>query len=450
MSSGIRPGARRRAQSLIGAVLLAALLLTSGIVQAIPAALADSVGEIVVMPVSGKTIADVNAKFGTTTQLQLTNTPQAMVRTNAVNATLSAMQANVAGVPSERVVDWFEQNVSADDPRAQDGDSGSDPYCPPPPPDAPTQTSAQDGDSGSDGRHCTRTLSLLAPTLMPRQYSLNGQYAVDQIKLDEAQDVKQSLLQKVNGSGQKVAILDTQVDILHPNFLLHTTLGLDLVTSSLLTIVPTQGHARGHGTFVAGIVRQAAPGAIIMPVRVLNEDGRGSTAQVAEGIRWAVAHGADVINMSLHTPTDTRVLREAVAHAIERGVVVVAAYGNEGKNMPAAYPADYPNVISVMATDQNDKRASFSNYGRPGLVAAPGVNIISTYVTLRYGIGSGTSYAAPWVAGVAALVKDKDSSLRPDQVLKRIQSSADDVSAANGGNRTMRVNAYRAVTSQVR
>lgn len=443
-------GALSRTVAMVGAGTLAAMLLMSSVVQAVPVATADSVGEIVVKPVAGKTIADVNATFGTTTQLPLTGTTQAMVRTNAVTATLRGMQANIAGAQSERIVEWAEQNLSANDPRAQDGDSGSDPYCPPPPPDAPTETSAQDGDSGSDGRHCTRVLSLLAPTLMPRKYSLNGQYAVDQIKLDEAQDVKKGLLQKVNGAGMKVAVLDTQVDVLHPVFLLHTTLGLDLLTSSLLTIMPTQGHARGHGTFVAGVVRQAAPGAIIMPVRVLDDDGRGSTAQVAEGIRWAVAHGADVINMSLHTPTDTRVLREAVAHAIEKGVVVVAAYGNEGKNMPSAYPADYPGVVSVMATDQNDRRASFSNYGRPGLVAAPGVNVISAYPTARFGIGSGTSYAAPWVAGVAALVKDKDASLTPAQVLDRIHRSSDNVSSANGGAQTVRVNAYRAVTGQVR
>lgn len=426
------------------------MLLVSGIMQAVPVAAADSVGEIVVAPMPGKTIDDVNRKFGTTTQMPLTGTNQAMVRTNAINATLDLMKANVAARGSERIIDWYEQNVSADDPRAQGGDSGSDPYCPPPPPDAPTQTSAQGGDSGSDGRSCTKVLLVTSPLLMPRQYSLDGQYAIDKLKLDEAHDVKQSFLQKVRGTGLKVAVLDTQVDVLHPHFLLHTTLGLDLLTKSLLTVVPTKGVARGHGTFVAGVVRQAAPGSIIMPVRVLNDDGRGSTAQVAEGIRWAVAHGADVINMSLHTPTNTKVLETAVAHAISRGVVVVAAYGNEGKNLPAAYPADYPGVISVMATDQNDKRASFSNYGRAGLVAAPGVNIISAYPTVRYGIGSGTSYAAPFVAGVAALVKDKDASLTPAQVLERLQRTSDDVSAVNGGSRTMRVNAYRAVTNQGR
>jgi subtilisin family serine protease len=292
----------------------------------------------------------------------------------------------------------------------------------------------------------------IAPLLMPRQFSPEGQYAVDQMLLDQAQDAakKPSLLGSLLPKREpvKVAVLDTQVDATHLRFLLHITGELNLLTSSLLTPLLEQGHDRGHGTFVAGVVRQAAPDAIIMPVRVLNNEGRGSTAQVAEGIRWATANGADVINMSLHTPTDTRVLREAVADAIGKGVVVVAAYGNEGKYLPAAYPADYPSVISVMATDQNDRRASFSNYGRPGVVAAPGVNIISAYPEQMYAIGSGTSYAAPWVAGEAALIKSLKPSATPDEVLRIIQRSANDVSAVNGGAQTTRVNAYNAVKGQ--
>ena len=140
--------------------------------------------------------------------------------------------------------------------------------------------------------------------------------------------------------------------------------------------------------------------------------------------------------MSLHTPDRHEGAEEAVADAIKAGVVVVAAYGNEGKNMPSAYPADYPGVISVMATDQNDTRATFSNYGRPGVVAAPGVNIISTYPLGLYAIGSGTSFAAPWVAGEAALIKDVNEKMTPAQVLDLIQKTSDDVSAANKGAKT--------------
>ncbi|MGE3270484.1 MAG: S8 family serine peptidase [Chloroflexota bacterium] len=420
-------GAGHRLRAAGSSAILAAALVFGGLTQAVPVATADSVGELVVQPVPGKTIVDVNRKFGTSTQLQLVDTTQALVKSSAVRATLAAMQADAAS--SRPTVLWAEENVRADDPRAQD-DSGADPFCPPPPPDVPTEASAQD-DSGADQR-CTRII----PVTGLLRYG--NQYAVDRTDLDQAQRIER-------GRGQTVAVLDTQVDALHPAFLLHIKGGLDLVPNSLLTALPTQGRARGHGTFVAGIVRRAAPEAVVLPVRVLNDDGRGSTAQVAAGIRWAVKHGATVINMSLHTPTDTRVMREAVAYAQGKGVVLVAAYGNEGKNAPAAYPADYPGVISVMATDQHDARASFSNYGRAGLVAAPGVNIISAYPTAMWAIGSGTSYAAPWVAGQAALVREAKPGLNPTQVLQVIQNTSDNVSAANRGTNTVRINAYRSV-----
>jgi subtilisin family serine protease len=404
-------------------------LLFAGLIQSSPIAAADSVGELVVQPAPGKTVADVNRKFGTTTSLQLTDTTQALVKSSAVNATFAAMQADAKS--ASPTVAWSEPNTSADDPRAQD-DSGADPYCPPPPADIQTQGVAGQDDSGADG-HCTRMIPLNGLLHYPNQY------AVSRASFDQAQRLE-------NGRGVTVAVLDTQVDVLHPTFLLRTVGGLDLLPASLFTTLSTKGADRGHGTFVAGVVLRAAPAAKIMPVRVLNEDGRGSTAQVAEGIRWAVNHGADVINMSLDTPTDARVLREAVAYALSKNVVLVAAYGNEGQNAPHVYPADYPGVISVMATDQNDVRASFSNYGRPGVVAAPGVNIISTFPQGLFAVGSGTSYASPWVAGEAALILDQKPESTSAQVLDQILKTADDVSAANGGANFTRINSYRAVS----
>lgn len=409
------------------------MLASSTLLQAPRTARADSIGELVVQPVPGKTIDDVNRKFGPSTQLQLTDTTQALVKSNAVQTTLTAMLAD-ASSPSPTVL-WAEPNVRADDPRAQ-GDSGADPFCPPPPSDVPTEDASSQDDSGADQR-CTRIIPVSGLLFY------GSQYAVGKTRLNDAQRIEQ-------GRGQIVAVLDTQVDALHPLFLLRIVGGLDLVPRSLLTAIPTTGRARGHGTFVAGVIRRAAPDAKIMPVRVLNDDGRGSTAQVAEGIRWAVKHGADVINMSLHTPADTRVLREAVAYALGKGVVLVAAYGNEGQNNPTAFPADYPGVISVMATDQNDRRAAFSNYGRAGVVAAPGVNIISAYPTAMYAVGSGTSYAAPWVAGQAALLREAHPDAAPSQISRLIERTSDDVSAANGGARTVRINGYRAVTTPVR
>lgn len=406
-------------------------MLLSGIVQAVPTAAADSVGELVVQPAAGKSLNDVNAKFNTTTQIQFSDTSQGLVKSSAVQTTLALMQADAKS--STPTVSWAEENIKADDPRAQD-DSGADPFCPPPPADVPTETKAQD-DSGADQR-CTRIIPITGLLRYPTQY------AMDTTDLYQAHTV-------TKGARQLIAVLDTQVDLLHPTFLtrIRYDLELNLVSNSLLTAVPTSGRARGHGTFVAGAALLAAPAADILPVRVLNEDGRGSTAQVAAGIRYAVTKGATVINMSLHTPTDTRAMREAVAYAQSKNVVLVAAYGNEGKNHPTVYPADYPGVISVMATDQNDKRATFSNYGRKGLVAAPGVNVISGYPLLMWAIGSGTSYAAPLVAGEAALIKSLKPNMSPAQVQQIIQNTADDVSAVNGGASTRRMNAFNAVRS---
>ena len=339
------------------------------------------------------------------------------------------MQADATS--SSPIISWAEENVKADDPRAQD-DSGADPFCPAPPPDVPTQAKGQD-DSCADPR-CTKIIPITGLLRYP------GQYAVDKTDLDQAHKISR-------GQKQLIAVVDTQVDLLHPTFLLRirTNLELNLVSNSILTALPTSGRAPGHGTFVAGAALLAAPSADILPVRVLNDDGRDSTAQVAAGIRYAVGKGATVINMSLHTPTDTRAMREAAAYAQSKGVILVAAYGNEGKDTPAAYPADSPGVISMMATDQNDKRATFSNYGRKGLVAAPGVNVISVYPLLMWAIGSGASYVSPLVAGEAALIESLKPDLTPEQVLQIIQNTSDDVSAVNGGASTKRINAYNAV-----
>jgi subtilisin family serine protease len=412
-------------------------LLAPGLIQSTPIAAADSVGELVVQAAPGKSISDVLSKFGTPSTLSnsltivtdsKTNKPvQALLKSSAVNATYASMQADATSATP--TVGWVEPNVAADEPRAQD-DSGADPYCPKPPADLQGDVAGQD-DSGADGR-CTRQIPLQG------LLHYGNQYGFGRAAFDRAQAVEK-------GDGIIVAVLDTQVDALHPTFLLRTVGGLDLLGASLFTTLSTKGADHGHGTFVAGVVLRAAPQAKIMPVRVLNDDGRGSTAQVAAGIHFAVDHHANVINMSLDTPTDSRALHEAVNYALSKNVVLVAAYGNEGKNSPHVYPADYPGVISVMATDQNDVRASFSNYGRPGVVAAPGVNIISTFPQGLFAVGSGTSYATPWVAGEAALILDHNANATPAQVLSLIQNSADDVSGANGGAKFTRINSGRAL-----
>jgi serine protease len=175
----------------------------------------------------------------------------------------------------------------------------------------------------------------------------------------------------------------------------------------------------GHGTHVAGTIAQTTNNgkgtaglaycATLMPIKVLSKRGFGTVANVAEGIRFAADNGAQVINMSLGGPIKSQVLEDAVNHAIKKGVIIVAAAGNSGKDV--GYPAAYPGVIAVSATDANDKIAWFSSRGPEVAIAAPGVGVTQQTVCDGgknkceiFGTFSGTSMASPHVAGVAAMV----------------------------------------------
>jgi subtilisin family serine protease len=174
----------------------------------------------------------------------------------------------------------------------------------------------------------------------------------------------------------------------------------------------------GHGTHIAGTIAAArnglgvtgiAPDATIMPVQVLGADGSGSLSDVAAGIRYAVDNGAEVINLSLGSGGDSRALRAALDYAQQSGVLVVAAAGNSGDripDLPARLSASLSNVVSVGAHDSRDRLAAFSNrVGSSGAVQvdAPGVGVVSTFMEDEYARLTGTSMAAPHVAGLAAL-----------------------------------------------
>jgi len=164
-----------------------------------------------------------------------------------------------------------------------------------------------------------------------------------------------------------------------------------------------QNPAYSHGTLTAGIIAAVAPNAIIMPLRAFDDSGSSDTFTVARAIRYAVDHGAQVINMSFGTPDDTAVLRSAVAYALSRNVIVTASAGNDNTSIPQ-YPAGYSGVLTTASTNLQDLKAPFSNYGTPVFVDAPGVNIISAFPGNLYGIVNGTSFSAPITAAAAALV----------------------------------------------
>lgn len=175
----------------------------------------------------------------------------------------------------------------------------------------------------------------------------------------------------------------------------------------------------GHGTHVAGTIAQTTNNgmgtaglaycATLMPVKVLSKQGYGTVAAVADGIRFAADNGAQVINMSLGGPIKSKILEDAVSHAIKKGALIVAAAGNSGRSV--GWPAAYPGVVAVSATDSNDKIAWFSSRGPEVAIAAPGVGVTQQTVCNGgkdkceiFGTFSGTSMASPHVAGVAAMI----------------------------------------------
>lgn len=240
------------------------------------------------------------------------------------------------------------------------------------------------------------------------------------------------------GAGAVVAVVDSGVDGSHPDLAGALVRGVNTRTDRGDYSAPTVDRD-GHGTHVAGIIaaRSAngqgvagvAPKASIMPVKVLDADGSGWMGDVVEGIVWAADHGADVINMSLGGP-DADFSATAVAYARAKGVVVVAAAGNESSSAPS-YPAALPGVVSVTALERGGSVDSYSNYGATVDLAAPGTGIVST-VPGGYAAMSGTSMASPQVAGVAALVASVAPRAAIEAVLTR---SADDQGAPGWDSR---------------
>jgi thermitase len=208
------------------------------------------------------------------------------------------------------------------------------------------------------------------------------------------------------GDGMIVAVLDTGLSLSHPAFAGRLVPGRDVVSDDLAPNDDGPGFGWGHGTHIAGIVARIAPEARILPVRVLNRDGRGNTFTLAFAIEWAVLNGADVINLSLGADAESQLLEDTVAWAQQQGVVVVAAAGNDNSSV-LQFPAGFANVIGVAAVDGWERKADFSNYGAWVDIAAPGVGITSTvpFSNNGYAGWSGTSMSTAFVSGAAALVR---------------------------------------------
>jgi thermitase len=248
-----------------------------------------------------------------------------------------------------------------------------------------------------------------------------------------------------------VAVIDTGVDLTHPDLQGRLVPGRNLLEPEL----PPQDDG-GHGTHVAGTIAATinngmgvagvAPGASIMPIKALKANGSGKDTTVAQGVMWAADNGARIVNMSFGGTEVSRPLSEAVSYAARKGIITVVAAGNEGVETPS-YPAATEPNIAVAATDQNDRRGPYSNFGSWIVISAPGTGIWSTWWggQSSYRLDNGTSMAAPHVSGVIALML----SLRPELTIPEItgilRSTADPVQEPGIG--AGRVNAGRALST---
>ncbi|MFI8002838.1 type VII secretion-associated serine protease mycosin [Streptomyces sp. NPDC086010] len=257
-------------------------------------------------------------------------------------------------------------------------------------------------------------------------------WSLQRVLLDE-------LWQDTKGEGVRVAVIDTGVDDSNPQL-------RDAVDASagrnLLKGGSSDGTTDevGHGTKVAGIIAARprkgtgfvglAPGATIIPIRQNDEKNSGKDTTMAIAIDHAIAKGAEVINISQDTTkplTEDSALGRAVARALARNVVVVASAGNDGMDgrMKETYPAAFPGVLAVASSDRNNERAAFSQAGEFVGVAAPGVDIVSTVPGNGQCTDNGTSFSAPYVAGVAALLVAKYPDWSPAEIVARIEQTAE-------------------------
>jgi hypothetical protein len=227
------------------------------------------------------------------------------------------------------------------------------------------------------------------------------------------------------GQDVKIAVLDTGVDLNHPDLQSCLMPGVNFVTPGY----PPEDD-NSHGTHIAGIIAAEyndfgivgiAPAAKIIPVKVLGRNGSGKMSDVVKGIYWAIENGADLISMSLGTRKPIEEVKTAISKALEAGVVVFTAAGNAGANNQLLYPAAYGETISIGAIDENSFRADFSCTGPNLDFVAPGVRIYSTVPKSSYSFLSGTSMAAPFAVATAALVLAHRRTVTPG-----VRLSADD------------------------
>ncbi|MEV6756505.1 type VII secretion-associated serine protease mycosin [Streptomyces sp. NPDC051214] len=269
-------------------------------------------------------------------------------------------------------------------------------------------------------------------------------WALQRVLLDE-------LWRQSTGKGVRVAVIDTGVDVKNPQLksAVDASKGRNLLRRKLKDANGDKiergkengtTDTVGHGTRVAGIIAARptkgtgfvglAPDATLIPIQQNDAEGHGDTKTLARAIDYAVAAGADVINISQDTANAVEpapILKQAVDRALADEKVIVASAGNDGLggNVKPTYPASYEGVLAVAASDRNNERAAFSQSSEAVGVAAPGVDMISTVPGGGHCSDNGTSFSAPYVAGVAALIKSKHPNWTSRQITAQIKQTAE-------------------------
>jgi thermitase len=394
-----------------GALVLAlCLLLLSGTAnraQALPAVGSFVPGEIIIKLTPNASIATINKKYNTRVKerfLDSAKTDIYLLKITDGSSTIDKLD-EIIGDPLGNIK-YAQPNFFAEAPEAA-------------------------------ARHRAFPTNDAVPT--DDRYSQDP-YAASALNLSSAHAISK-------GAGTTVAVVDTGAQLGHPalkaNF--NGVARYDFVDDDNNPSEPgfasdedsRNNEVVGHGTHVAGIVDLVAPKAMIMPLRVLDREGYGTSFHIAEAISFADRNGADVINLSLGMPDPTllgllppKLLREKVVEATRHGTVVVAAAGNYNNLVPT-YPGargttadDRDGLLAVTSVNQKERKSDFANYGLWVDIAAPGENILSTYPVSRYAYWSGTSMATPFVAGQAALIHDVNCSLDAAGVEGQIRRSA--------------------------
>ncbi|WP_306333370.1 type VII secretion-associated serine protease mycosin [Streptomyces sp. KL118A] len=297
-----------------------------------------------------------------------------------------------------------------------------------------TATPVAAADDAGTRPHAQVRLAGSGACQIPAEQIKGRPWPLQRVLLDELwQDGKK-------GRGIRVAVIDTGVDDKNPQLAgaVNARAGRDYLTKGK-GADPTKDEV-GHGTKVAGIIAARpqegtgfvgiAPASTIIPIRQNDAENSGDSDSMAKAIDHAVAEGADVINISQDTTkplSRTSALAKAVRDALDAKVVVVASAGNDGLDgkVKNTYPAAFDGVLAVASSDRNNERASFSQPGDFVDVAAPGVDIVSTVPGGGQCTDNGTSFSAPFVAGVAALLKSRHPDWSPAQIATRIEQTAE-------------------------